>query len=96
MILDDNNMEDKAIWARTMSGGTVTGILQVAAGQYHTVVVKSDGTVVAVGSNYSGQCEVDSWSDLQRVAAGDCHTVGVMSDGNMVAVGSTVLACALL
>jgi alpha-tubulin suppressor-like RCC1 family protein len=33
-----------------------TGIVQVAAGQYYTVGLKSDGTVVAVGWNDYGQC----------------------------------------
>ena len=33
----------------------------VAAGDVHTVGVKDDGTVVAVGSNYYGQCDVGGW-----------------------------------
>jgi alpha-tubulin suppressor-like RCC1 family protein len=33
---------------------------QVAAGYTHTVGLKSDGTVVAVGYNYYGQCEVST------------------------------------
>jgi len=33
----------------------------VAAGTEHTVGLKSDGTVVAVGDNSSGQCNVGSW-----------------------------------
>ena len=33
----------------------------VTAGGYHTVGVKFDGTVVAVGWNDDGQCNVDSW-----------------------------------
>ncbi len=33
----------------------------VAAGLYHTVGLKSDGTVVAVGLNDDGQCDVESW-----------------------------------
>jgi alpha-tubulin suppressor-like RCC1 family protein len=38
--------------------GDWTDIKQVAAGMYHTVGLKSDGTVVALGSNDEGQCDV--------------------------------------
>jgi len=60
---------------------------QVAAGGYHTVGRKDNGTVVAVGLNDYGQCEVDDWTDITRVAAGWQHTVGLKSDGIVVAVG---------
>jgi alpha-tubulin suppressor-like RCC1 family protein len=33
----------------------------VAAGECHTVGLKSDGTVVAVGGNDDGQCDVGGW-----------------------------------
>jgi len=51
------------------------------------VGLKSDGTVVAVGDNAYGQCDVGGWTDIVRVAAGLYHTVGVESDGTLVAVG---------
>jgi hypothetical protein len=35
--------------------------LMVAASDYHTVGLKSDGTAVAVGDNYCGQCNVGGW-----------------------------------
>jgi alpha-tubulin suppressor-like RCC1 family protein len=41
--------------------GNWTGIIQVAAGYWHTVGLKSDGTVVAVGLNSYGQRNVGSW-----------------------------------
>ena len=44
---------------------------QVAAGFRHTVGLKSEGTVVAVGSNRYGQCEVSSWRDIAQVDAGE-------------------------
>ena len=59
----------------------------VAAGSMHTVGVKSDGTVVAVGHNYYGQCDVSGWTDIVQVAAGWYYTVGVKSDGTVVAAG---------
>jgi alpha-tubulin suppressor-like RCC1 family protein len=36
----------------------------VAARRFHTVGLKSDGTVVAVGNNEFGQCDVGSWRDI--------------------------------
>jgi hypothetical protein len=59
----------------------------VAAGWYHTVGLKSDGTVVAVGDSTFGRCNVDGWTDIVQVAAGGYHTVGLKSDGTVVAVG---------
>ena len=59
----------------------------VAAGWYHTVGLKSDGTVVAVGDNDYLQCDVGGWTDITQVAAGGSHTVGLKSDGTVVAVG---------
>ena len=53
---------------------------QVVAGLYHTVGLKSDGTVLAIGSNNSGQLNVGSWSDIEQIAAGGSHTVGLKSD----------------
>jgi len=59
----------------------------VAAGGGHTVGLKSDGTVVAVGGNYHGRCDVGGWTNITRVSVGSYHTVGLKSDGTVVAVG---------
>ena len=60
----------------------------IAAGKSHTVGLKSDGTVVAIGDNYDGQCEINEWTDIIAIAAGESHTVGLKSDGTVVAVGN--------
>ena len=59
----------------------------VAAGYSHTVGLKTDGTVVAMGDETFGRCGVGGWTDIVQVAAGGYHTVGVKSDGTVVAVG---------
>ena len=64
-----------------------TDIVAIEAGKYHTVGLKSDGTVVAVGDNEYGQCDVSDWTDIIAVAAGELHTVGLKADGTVVAVG---------
>ena len=53
----------------------------------HTVAVKNDGTVVAVGDGSWGNCDVSEWTDIVSVAAGFSHTVGLKSDHTVVAVG---------
>ena len=62
----------------------------VSAWDSHTVGLKADGTVVAVGYNLYGQCDVDGWTDIVAVSAGDFHTVGLKADGTVVAVGSNL------
>ena len=59
----------------------------VGAGSSHTVGLKPDGTVVAVGHNNHNQCEVGDWQDIVAVSAGGYYTVGLKSDGTVVAVG---------
>ncbi|MEE1137245.1 MAG: hypothetical protein U0M02_02065 [Acutalibacteraceae bacterium] len=60
----------------------------VSASSHHTVGLKSDGTVVAVGYSYDGECDVSDWTNIVSVCAGTYHTVGLKSDGTVVAVGS--------
>jgi len=69
-----------------------TSLIQVAGGGGHTVGLKTDGTVVAVGNDDDyrcggGQRDVGGWTNIVQVAAGWCHTVGLKSGGTVVAVG---------
>ena len=59
----------------------------VAGGAWHTLGLKSDGTVVAAGYNSYGQCDVGNWTDIIQVDGGGEHTVGLRSDGTVVAAG---------
>ena len=67
--------------------GTWQDITAVAAGYYHSVGLKADGTVVATGFNDYGQCDVSEWTDIVAVAAGGWHTLGLKADGSIVATG---------
>merc|ERR1712032_3192 len=54
---------------------------QVAAGENHTVLLRSDGTAVACGQNDSGQCDLPALEgDLtyKQAAAGSHHTKKIM------------------
>ena len=60
---------------------------EIAAGNVHTVGLKTDGTVVATGRNVDGQCKVSDWRDIVSIAAGRFQTVGLKADGTVVAAG---------
>lgn len=40
-------------------------IVAISANGFHTVGLKADGTVVAVGMNSDGECGVGEWKDIQ-------------------------------
>jgi alpha-tubulin suppressor-like RCC1 family protein len=63
-------------------------IVALAAGDSHTVGLKANGTVVAIGRNNYGQCNVSDWNDIIEIAVSSSHTVGLKADGTVVAVGN--------
>ena len=60
----------------------------LAAGKAHTAALKTNGTVIAVGNNDDGQCNVSGWTDIVAISAGSYYTVGLKADGTVVAVGN--------
>ncbi len=62
-------------------------IISISLGSFYMTGLKSDGTVVAIGNNECGQCNVKSWKDITSVSANSDHTVGLKSDGTVVATG---------
>lgn len=65
-------------------------VIAVAAGAYHSLALKEDGTVAAWGSNSSGQCDVPSGlTDVVAIAAGDYHSIALKADGTVVSWGSS-------
>ena len=63
---------------------------QVFAGSGHTLLLRSDGSVVAIGDNRRGQCNIpplDEGMTYTQVSAGGPHTVFLRSDDCAVAIG---------
>ena len=73
--------------AISASGGSETAVGHNKHGKGHTVGLKKDGTVVAVGDNKYGQCDVENWTDVVRISAGDWYTVGIKTDGTVLITG---------
>jgi ATP-dependent Clp protease ATP-binding subunit ClpA/alpha-tubulin suppressor-like RCC1 family protein len=77
--------------SKSKPGETTTWVLaltpMIASKEDHVISLKSDRTVVAVGYNEAGRCEVGTWRNITQVAAGAWHTVGLKEDGTVVAVG---------
>jgi len=71
----------------SLNNSQVSVAPMVTVGASHLVGLKSDGTVVAVGDNGLGQCNVGHWTDIVQVSAGFYFTVGLRSDGTVVAAG---------
>lgn len=58
-----------------------------AAGLYHSIAMRSDGTVVATGQNTVGQCNVNDWQDMVFIAARGELSMGVTRQGGVKATG---------
>lgn len=68
--------------------GNTSRTVKIAAGGYHSLALKSDGTVVAWGENAFGQTDVPSGlNDVVAIAGGTFHSLALKSDGTVVAWG---------
>ena len=74
-----------AVSWQELTNGVLSHLISVS--DYHTVGLRSDGTIVATGSNRDGQCNVSDWRNIVAVSVRSGGTIGLRADGTVVAVG---------
>jgi len=80
-------------WGDNSAGQTTVpapnaDFIAVAAGDYHSVGLKADESIVAWGSNWVGQTNIpEPNADFIAIAAGGNHSLGLKTNGSIVAWG---------
>ena len=70
-------------WSINVSGWI--SIVQITAGGYYTVGVRSDAAVVGVGGDRNGQCNISGRTGIVHISAGLEITGGIEIHGSVVA-----------
>jgi hypothetical protein len=82
-VAGDNSVGQLAVSPST------TNAIAVAAGDWHSLALKADGTVVAWGDDSSGQCDVPAGlTGVAAIAAGGYHSLALKTDGTVVGWGA--------
>lgn len=65
-----------------------SGLIAIAAGDWHSLGLRWDGTVVGWGVNVDGQTDIPpGLTDVVAIAAGGQHSLALRSDGTIIAWG---------
>ncbi|MCD1260078.1 S8 family serine peptidase [Paenibacillus athensensis] len=85
------------VQVKDISNNNLTNVISISSGSYHTLALKSDGTVWAWGYNNAGQIgsgndpggmfpraiQVSNLSGIVRIAAGGSHSLALKGDGTV-------------
>ena len=96
--LGDGSRTDRKMFVKVMSSGADSGAVGLAAGGYHSMVLKEDGSVWAAGCNEYGQLGDGSTIDkinfvqvvpsgVRTIAAGSRHSMVLKEDASVWATG---------
>ena len=67
----------------------LTNVVAIAAGAYHSLAVRGDGTLALWGDNSEGQCTApDGVSGVVALAGGGSHTLALKADTTVAAWGN--------
>jgi len=62
-------------------------ISAVSAGEWYSLALKADGSIVGWGDNYYGQATPPSGNDFVAVSAGEWHSLALKADGSIIGWG---------
>lgn len=79
-------------WGDPLAGATppagLNNVIAISAGEYHSLALTADGTVVAWGANFAGQLNVPTGlSHVVAISAGGFHNLALKADGTVVGWG---------
>ena len=83
-------------WGRSVEVQTTTPaaiglVVQIAAGDYHSVALRHNGSVLCWGSNADGQCNTPAnLGPVKRIAAGYNTTIALLRTGSVACWGVNV------
>lgn len=76
-------------WGQTNGPVSLTNVIAVAGGAWHSLALRADGTVLAWGDDINGQCDVPAGlNNALAIAAGGYHSLAIRSDGRVTAWGN--------
>ncbi len=61
--------------------------MDVAAGRHHMLVVKTDGSLLSLGANYTGLQNEPAVNNAIKGAAGWYHNAAILDDGSVIGWG---------
>jgi hypothetical protein len=83
-VVGDNSLSQLAVT------GAATNLIAVAAGGWHSLGLRLDGSVIAWGANTHGECAVPAdLADVVALAAGTYHSLALKANGQVVAWGDS-------
>jgi alpha-tubulin suppressor-like RCC1 family protein len=86
---DTNSIGMDPSYGQSLVPAGLSNVVAAAAGGYHSLVLKADGTMAAWGDNSYGQTNVPpGLSNVVAIAAGGFHNLALKADGTVVVWGN--------
>ena len=76
-------------WGQSSGLPSTTNLIAIAAGGWHNLALRADGTVLAWGDDDAGQCDVPgTLTNALAIAAGGYHSLAIRANGTVLAWGN--------
>ena len=76
-------------WGQSAGQPWMTNLIAIAAGGWHNLALRPNGTVLAWGNDDGGQCDVPgTLTNALAIAAGGYHSLAIRANGTVLAWGN--------